>query len=52
LLVIFSILVFFYFLGFLGLLIAVPATALIITYIKEWEATRKGIPPEQYHTPA
>ena len=53
LLVIFSILVFFYFFGFLGLLIAVPTTALIITFIKEWEATRKGVPPGQYHaTPA
>jgi predicted PurR-regulated permease PerM len=51
LLVIFSILVFFYFLGFLGLLIAVPTTALIITFIKEWEATRKGMPPGQYHAP-
>lgn len=50
LLVIFSILVFFYFLGFLGLVIAVPTTALLITFIKEWEATRKGIPPQQYHT--
>jgi predicted PurR-regulated permease PerM len=49
LLVIFSILVFFYFLGFLGLLIAVPTTALIITFVKEWEATRKGISPDQYH---
>lgn len=52
LLVIFSILVFFYFLGFPGLLIAVPTTALIIVLIKDWEATRKGIPPEQYHTSA
>jgi predicted PurR-regulated permease PerM len=51
LLVIFSILVFFYFLGFLGLLIAVPTTAVIITFIKEWEATRKGIPPGRYHAP-
>ena len=51
LLVIFSILVFFYFLGFLGLLIAVPTTALIITFIREWEATRKGMPPGQYHSP-
>ena len=50
LLVIFSILVFFYFMGFLGLVIAVPTTALLITFIKEWEATRKGIPPQQYHT--
>ena len=52
LLVIFSILVFFYFLGFLGLLIAVPATALMITFIKEWEATRRGIPPREYHSSA
>ena len=51
LLVIFSILVFFYFLGFLGLLIAVPTTALIITFIREWEASRKGMPPGQYHSP-
>jgi predicted PurR-regulated permease PerM len=50
LLVIFSILVFFYFLGFLGLLIAVPTTALMITFIKEWEATRRGIPPREYHS--
>jgi len=48
LLIIFSILVFFYFLGFLGLVIAVPATALIITFIKEWESGRKGMPPERY----
>ena len=50
LLVIFSILVFFYFLGFPGLLIAVPTTALIIVFVKEWEAARKGIPPGQYHS--
>lgn len=50
LVVIFSILVFFYFLGFLGLLIAVPTTALIITFVKEWEAVQKGIPPKQYHS--
>jgi predicted PurR-regulated permease PerM len=48
LLIIFSILVFFYFLGFLGLVIAVPATALIITFIKEWESGRKGMSPERY----
>jgi predicted PurR-regulated permease PerM len=47
LLIIFSILVFFYFLGFLGLVIAVPATALIITFIKEWESSRKGMPPPE-----
>jgi predicted PurR-regulated permease PerM len=52
LVVIFSILVFFYFLGFLGLVIAVPTTALLITLVKEWEASQKGIPPEQYHSSA
>jgi len=40
--------VFFYFLGFLGLVIAVPTTALVITFIKEWESSRKGKPPERY----
>jgi predicted PurR-regulated permease PerM len=50
LLVIFSILVFFYFLGFLGLLIAVPTSALLITFIREWEATRRGISPREYHS--
>ncbi len=50
LLVIFSVLVFFYFLGILGLLIAVPTTALIITFVKDWEATRKGIPAGEYHS--
>lgn len=50
LLVIFSILVFFYFLGFIGLLIAVPTTAIIILAVREWEAQKRGIPLSQYHT--
>lgn len=50
LLIIFSILVFFYFLGFIGLLIAVPTTALIILAVREWEAQKRGIPLNQYHT--
>jgi predicted PurR-regulated permease PerM len=46
LLIILAILVFFHFLGFVGLLIAVPATALIILYVREWEKRRRGFPPE------
>jgi len=40
-LLILSLLVFGYFLGFVGLLIAVPASALLIAGVKEWEAARK-----------
>ncbi len=40
-LLILSLLVFGYFIGFVGLLIAVPSTALIIAFVKEWERTRK-----------
>lgn len=40
-LLILSLLVFGYFLGFLGLLIAVPMTALLLAGVKEWEAFRK-----------
>ena len=40
-LLILCLLIFGYFLGFVGLLIAVPATALIIAGVKEWEAERK-----------
>jgi predicted PurR-regulated permease PerM len=50
LIVIFSILVFFYFLGFVGLLIAVPVTALLILLVREWEANKRGIPLRQYHS--
>lgn len=36
-----SLFVFGYFLGFIGLLIAIPAAAIIIVSVKEWEANRK-----------
>jgi predicted PurR-regulated permease PerM len=39
-LLILCLMVFGYFLGFVGLLIAVPATALIIAAVKDWEAVR------------
>ncbi|MFN0157350.1 MAG: AI-2E family transporter [Bacteroidota bacterium] len=42
-LLILCLLVFGYFLGFVGLLIAVPATALIIAAVNEWEATRDAV---------
>jgi predicted PurR-regulated permease PerM len=41
-LLILSLLVFGYFIGFMGLLIAVPATALTIALVKEWEVHRKA----------
>ena len=50
LLIILGLLIFAYFLGFVGLLIAVPATALIILGIREWEAYRRGIPLKHYHS--
>ena len=46
-LLILSLLVFGYFMGFVGLLIAVPGTALLIAGIKEWEAVRKGARQEE-----
>jgi predicted PurR-regulated permease PerM len=45
LLIILSLLVFMYLFGFVGLLIAVPVTALIILFVKDWELRRKGIVP-------
>jgi predicted PurR-regulated permease PerM len=42
LLIILSLLIFMYFLGFLGLLIAVPTTALVILFVRDWEARRRG----------
>ncbi|MCX6137374.1 MAG: AI-2E family transporter, partial [Ignavibacteriales bacterium] len=39
-LLILSLLAFSFFLGFIGLLIAIPASAIIIVFIKEWERTR------------
>jgi predicted PurR-regulated permease PerM len=50
LVVIFSILVFFNFLGFIGLIVAVPATALIILLVRDWEANQRGIPLGKYHS--
>ena len=44
-LLILSLLVFGYFLGFVGMLIAVPTTALLMTALAEWERKR-GILPE------
>ncbi len=41
-LLILSLLVFGYFMGLVGLLIAVPATALLIAGVKEWESARKA----------
>jgi predicted PurR-regulated permease PerM len=42
LLIILSLLIFLYFLGFIGLLIAVPTTALVVLFIRDWEARRRG----------
>jgi len=42
LLIILSLLIFMYFLGFVGLLIAVPTTALIILFVRDWETRRRG----------
>ncbi len=41
-LLILSLLVFGYFVGFVGLLIAVPATALTIALVKEWESRHRA----------
>lgn len=46
-LLILCLLLFGFFLGFVGLLIAVPATALIIASVKEWEALRKARPAQE-----
>jgi predicted PurR-regulated permease PerM len=47
LLIILSLLIFMYFLGFIGLLIAVPTTALVILFVRDWEARRRGETPMQ-----
>ncbi len=47
LLIILSLLVFFHFLGFVGLLIAVPVTALTILFVREWERRKHGFPPPE-----
>ena len=41
LLIILSLLIFMYFLGFVGLLVAVPLTALAIQLVQEWERSRR-----------
>jgi predicted PurR-regulated permease PerM len=41
LLIILSLLVFMHFLGFVGLLVAIPATALIVQLVREWERSRR-----------
>lgn len=46
-LLILCLLVFGYFLGFVGLLIAVPATALIIAGVREWEEAREQAAVQQ-----
>lgn len=50
LLIILSLLVFSYFLGFVGLVIAVPTSALIILLIREWEAKKHGVSLREYHS--
>ncbi|MBI4428711.1 MAG: AI-2E family transporter [Ignavibacteriales bacterium] len=47
LLIILSLLVFFQFLGFVGLLIAVPVTALTILFVRDWEKRKHGFPPPE-----
>jgi len=42
-LLILSLLVFSFFLGFIGLLIAVPTTAIIIMFVREWEERKKSL---------
>jgi len=42
LLIILSLLIFMYFMGFVGLLIAVPTTALVILFVRDWEERRHG----------
>lgn len=48
LLIILSLLVFSFFLGFVGLIIAVPASALIILLVREWESHKRGISIRDY----
>jgi predicted PurR-regulated permease PerM len=43
LLIILSLLVFAYLLGFVGLIVAVPATALILLFVRDWDDRRHGI---------
>jgi len=53
LLIILSLLIFMYFLGFIGLLIAVPTTALVILFVRDWEARRRAeipLPKQSFKT--
>jgi predicted PurR-regulated permease PerM len=50
LVIILSLLVFAFFLGFIGLLIAVPVSALVIMFVREYEAQQKGMPAQHYHS--
>ncbi len=46
-----TLLIFGYFLGFVGLIIALPTTAIIILFAKEWDMRRReklGLPPIDY----
>ncbi len=46
-----TLLIFVYFLGFVGLIIALPTTAIIILFAKEWDMRRReklGLPPIDY----
>lgn len=46
-----TLLIFAYFLGFLGVIIALPTTAIIILFAKEWDMRRRerlGLPPIDY----
>ncbi len=52
LVMILSLLIFMYFLGFVGLLIAVPTTALLLLFIKDYEVRRKGGPYVERDSPA
>jgi predicted PurR-regulated permease PerM len=52
LLIILSLLVFMHFLGFVGLLIAIPATALFVQFVREWERSRRRPFPDDGSTEA
>ena len=42
LLIIFSLLIFMHFMGFVGLLIAIPVTALAVQFVQDWERSRRA----------
>lgn len=52
LIIILSLLLFMYFLGIVGLLIAVPTTALIILFVRDWEARKRGFIPHSRESAA